>query len=133
MSTMQAAPKQMAPEARSSVDDAGGPVELAETHTAIVEEAAPTFIPPTASIRASAANEGVTAWHNSQTVTAMWANAAANNGFAAISGVGWRRINPAQETAHQTMVALLSVAHATGGKVNVRIEADNLIHEVYSY
>lgn len=133
MSTMQAAPNQIAPKSRSSVDDVGSPTDLTQAHTATAEEVAPTFIPPNASIQASAADEGVTAWHSGQTVTAMWANAAANNGFAAISGLGWRRINPAEETAHQTMVALLSVAHATGGKVNVRIEADNLIHEVYSY
>ena len=129
MTTIQETPT-LIPVSETDPDGAGAPSGLPEVQS--VAEGEPTFIPPAALVEANAAEESITAWHNGQTVTTMWTNSSANNGWAAIAGVGFRKVNNAEETSHQTMLALLSLAHATGGKVNVRIEADNLIHEVYS-
>ncbi len=129
MTTIQETPT-LIPVSETDRDGAGSPTELPEAHS--IAEGVPTFIPPAALVEANAAAESITAWHNGQTVTTMWANSSANNGWAVIAGVGFRKVNNADETSHQTMVALLSLAHATGGKVNVRIDADDLIHEVYA-
>ena len=116
--------------AETDHDGAGAPSELPEVLP--IAEGEPTFIPPAALVEATAAADSITAWHNAQTVTSLWTNSSANNGWAAIAGVGFLKVNNAEETSHQTMLALLSLAHATGAKVNVRVESDNLIHEVYS-
>lgn len=92
-------------------------------------EGSPQAAPPQAVTAATETT--VTAWHDNQKVTAMWANAFPRNAWAAVQGLGWRKINPANDSSHASMVALLTMAEQTGASCRLRIEADNLIHEVY--
>ncbi|MEJ2502744.1 MAG: hypothetical protein P8177_05410, partial [Gemmatimonadota bacterium] len=94
-------------------------------------EVAPTLTPPAEVALEAAAAEGVTAWHTGVKVTALWVNAAQRNAFAAIQGLGWKRVTPANDSAFHAITAMLSQAKQLGRTVNVRVESDNLIHEVY--
>ncbi|MFP4239530.1 hypothetical protein [Rhodosalinus sp.] len=101
---------------------------LTETAPARVE--APTMRPPgEAGIEAE--GEGVTAWHTGKKITAMWCNASNRNAWAAVQGLGWRRIAPANDSAYLTLVMLCSHAEQTNATVNVNIGSDNQIHEIY--
>jgi hypothetical protein len=96
--------------------------------------AEPALAPPAEAAEAIAAgDEGIAAWHSGVKITALWCNASVRNAWAVVEGVGWRRVNPANDSAFVTLVALLAHARQMGTTCNVRVEADNLIHEVYAW
>ncbi len=92
----------------------------------------PQMAPPSEQT-AIAADDGLSAWHGSKKVTAMWANSANRNAHAHIQDLCWKRINNTNDSSFVTLVVLLSHAEQTGSNVNVRIEGDNKIHEVYVF
>src|SRR5262245_49897731 len=103
--------------------------DIAEAVTA-TQVGVPALIPPSEALRATG-DQGITAWHNAVKVNALWVNSTAVNAWASISGIGWRRIVFANESAFLNITAMLSHARQMNASCNVRIEADNLIHEVY--
>lgn len=136
------APKELPPElkelAELSRGGAGAPaltieeiLRVQQQATAVVAEGVPTLAPPAEVAEAEAAAEAVTAWHTGVKVTALWVNAAQRNAYAAVEGLGWRRITPANDSAFHAVTAMLSHAKQLGRSVNVRVESDNQIHEVY--
>lgn len=91
---------------------------------------APNLTPPSQrAVQGSA--DAVAAWHNAKKITALWTNDAALSAWIAIDGLGWKRLSTAQESAHVTMALLAAHAEQTGATVNVRIEADDMVHEIY--
>lgn len=92
-------------------------------------DAGPSVTPPTEAV---AADEiGATAWHNNKRITSMWCNASNKNAYAAIQGVGWRRISPANDSAWLSMTMLASLAEQTGARANILLGDDNMIREIY--
>lgn len=98
------------------------------------ETEGPSFVPPAEIAVADAgAGNGITAWHGDKKITAMWSNSSAMNTFAAVSGLGWRKVANVNEASYLALVTLLSHAEQTGGTCRLRIEADNKIHEAYVF
>ena len=90
---------------------------------------APNLTPP--SQRAVEAGDAVAAWHSGKKITALWSNDAPLNAWITIDGMGWKRLSTAQESAHVSLAMLAAHAEQTGATVNVRIEADGMVHEIY--
>lgn len=90
----------------------------------------PSMSPPDDTAVASD-SEGITAWHNGKKITAMWCNAANRNAYAAVSGLGWRKLSNANDSAFLSMVMLASHAETVSANVNINIGSDNEIHEIY--
>ena len=109
----------------------GGPSEgfIADAEAVSVADAPPELIPPEES--AAAGERGVTAWLTNTRIIGVWSNSSNKNSFINIKDVGWRRLNPAGENAVVAMTMLASHARADGRNVTVRVESDNLVHELY--
>jgi hypothetical protein len=128
------APPEPAVVARGQGDGQGAPsleVLRAERVDRAPGSGAPALTPPVEIAEAAGGEEGIGAWHNSVKITALWCNASARNAWAAVDGLGWRRVNPANDSAFLTLTALLSHARQMNVACNLRIENDNLIHEAY--
>ena len=93
---------------------------------------APSIIPEseTAAI-ANGEDQGITAWHNSKKITALWCNSSNRNAYAAVEGLGWRRLSNANDGAHLNLAILASHAEQTGSNCNIRVETNNMIQEMY--
>lgn len=126
---IQDAPVRRAPSAANP----GAPRELATAFADVVplRPAGPTIVPAAETVTAGAEEQGITAWHNSKKVTALWCNASDRNAYAAVDGVGWRRLSNANDSAHLNLAMLASHAEHTGSNCNIRVESDNMIHEIY--
>lgn len=94
---------------------------------------APQVTPPAETAGAST-DGGVTAvvWHRDKRVTAMWSNASNRNAYAAVSGLGWRRISPANDSCFVTMTAMLAHAEASGKRTDVKLDGTTIV-EVYVF
>lgn len=120
--------------AAQGVSQLGAPfldVESLTQGKKLASDSVPMMAPPGEEIEAAFANAGSTAWHNDKTVTAMWCNSSNRNAFAAISGLGWRKISNANDSAFLSMTMMASHAEATGARVNVNIDTGNEIIEIY--
>ena len=96
--------------------------------------AAPALTPPAEAIESGITeDQGIAAWHNSVKITALWSNAAPRNVWAAVEGLGWRKVHNGSDGSFVTLTALLAHARQMGSTCNIRIEADNMIHEVYAW
>ncbi len=93
----------------------------------------PSELPPSENSDDITASDGITAWHNSKKVTAMWCNSAQRNAFASVQGMGWKKISNANDSSFVTLVAMLSLAEQTDANTKLRIESDGEIHEVYVF
>ena len=92
----------------------------------------PTQVPPQEVMAAtSGEDQGVSAWHNSKKVLALWSDHAQRNSYVALEGLGWKKFRDAHDSAVVSMTMLASVAHQTNTDLNVRIESDGMIHELY--
>jgi hypothetical protein len=89
----------------------------------------PQLIPPEET--AAAGDTGITAWLTNKKIVGVWSNAANKNSWINVQGTGWRRINPASENAVVAMTILASHAKADNRNASVRVEGDNLVHEIY--
>ncbi|WP_050930544.1 hypothetical protein [Aestuariivita boseongensis] len=74
---------------------------------------------------------GITAWHNGKKITATWCNASNRNAYAAVQGIGWRRLCNANDSAFLSLTMLAAHAEQTNATVNVEIGSDNKIHQIY--
>ena len=90
----------------------------------------PAMTPPT-DIAVEAESEGITAWHNGKKITATWCNASNRNAYAAIPGLGWKRISNANDSSYLALTMLAAHAEQTNSTVNVQIGSDNEIHQIY--
>jgi hypothetical protein len=115
-----------------SLDVAAAVVE--QTASAAGLGSAPALTPPAEAVEtAFTAEQGIAAWHSGVKITALWSNAAPRNAFAAVEGLGWRKVHNGSDGSFVTLTALLSHAKRSGSACNIRIEADNMIHEVYAW
>ncbi|MCE8007841.1 hypothetical protein [Aestuariivita sp.] len=90
----------------------------------------PAMTPPN-DITVEAEAEGITAWHNGKKITATWCNASNRNAYAAIPGLGWKRLSNANDSTFLSLTMLASHAEQTNATVNVEIGTDNEIHQIY--
>lgn len=118
-------------EHRAAGEPAMDVATLLSTATARVG-GSPSMTPP-GEAEVEANDVGITAWHNSKKVTATWSNASNLNAWAAVEGLGWRRIAHVNESSFLTMVLMAAHAEAEDRPCNIRIDADNKIHEIYVF
>jgi hypothetical protein len=74
---------------------------------------------------------GVTAWHNGKKITAMWTNSSNRNAYAAVQGLGWKKLSNANDSAHLSLAMLAAHAEQTNATVNVELGTDQEIHQIY--
>lgn len=76
--------------------------------------------------------EGVTAatWHTG-VVTAQWAIHETRNAWIQLSGLGWRKIFNGRDGAFQALVTLAAQSRQTGRQIHVRVDDDQMVHEIY--
>lgn len=70
-------------------------------------------------------------WLTGKKVTAMWCSSSPNNAFAAIQGIGWRKIANVNNCSFLCLTMLLSHAEATNSTCNIYIDSKNQIRQVY--
>lgn len=117
-----------------SADPAGAPAlppELLEAAEAERYAPAPTVTPPSEAEILAAEAEGVAAWHNSKKITALWSNDSNRNSYIAVSGMGWKKLSNANDSSVVSMTMLAAHAEQTNANVNLRIESDGMVHELY--
>ena len=91
----------------------------------------PAQMPPDDITSEIAEDGGITAWHNGKKITATWCNASNRNAYAAVQGLGWRRLCNANDSAFLSLTMLATHAEQTNATVNVEIGSDNKIHQIY--
>ncbi|SFA96612.1 hypothetical protein SAMN05421688_1936 [Poseidonocella pacifica] len=103
---------------------------LGDIRTEEVRDTQPMMTPPSEpAVEVQA--EGITAWHNGKKITAMWANSASRNSYAAVAGLGWRKLSNANDSTYLSMVMMASHAEQTNSTVNLEISASNEITQIY--
>ncbi|RJK96379.1 hypothetical protein [Vallicoccus soli] len=91
--------------------------------------AGPTALPPQV---AAVEDQAVTAtWRNGVTIDALWSIDETRNAWARIPGVGWRKVYNGRDGAFLALCTLAAQARQTGRTVNLREDADGMIHEIY--
>jgi hypothetical protein len=90
----------------------------------------PQLIPPEETVTIGA-DEGITAWLTNRKILGLWTNSAPKNSWINIQGLGWKRLFTGSDTTVVCMTMLAAHAREAGRNVNVRIEADNMVHEIY--
>ncbi|NAZ86920.1 hypothetical protein [Kineococcus indalonis] len=91
---------------------------------------APALHPPAPT--GTTSDQGVTAtWREGVRIDALWSIDETRNSFVNITGVGWRKVYDGRDGAHLALVMLASQARQTNRPVNLREEADGMIHEIY--
>ena len=120
---------------RAGADDPAGaptlPAELLEAVQAERYAEAPTLTPPSEAEIAAAEAEGIAAWHNGKKITALWSNDSNRNSYIAVSGMGWKKLSNANDSSVVSMTMLAAHAEQTNANVNLRIESDGMVHELY--
>lgn len=101
------------------------------SETRLEEEARPMMTPPSEVTEQDIGAEGITAWHNSKKITAMWANASVRNAHASIVGMGWKRLSNANDSSFLALTMMASHAEQTNANCDIRVESDGEIHEIY--
>jgi len=96
----------------------------------VIEPAGTPQLTPPSEV-ATAADEGITAWLTNRKILRLWTNSANKNSWINIQGIGWKRFFTGSESAVVCMTMLAAHARAGGRNVNVRLEADDLVHEIY--
>jgi hypothetical protein len=94
-------------------------------------DARPMMTPPSEVVEREVKGDGIGAWHNGKKITAMWSNSAVRNAYAAVAGLGWKKISNANDSSWLALTMMASHAEQTNATCNIRIESDGEIHEVY--
>lgn len=124
----------IAPQATAADTDLGVPRPLTPDDLQVtvsepgIATTAPVLQPPSATHDAATA---IGAWQQDKRITALWSNSSTRNAFMHIAGVGWKRLNPANDSAWSALVLLANQARQTGCRIDYRDEADGLVHEIY--
>jgi hypothetical protein len=95
--------------------------------SAISGVSAPSLDPPAA----LKAEEGITAWLNDKRIEAMWCISENRNVWAAVTGVGWKKLANNSDSAIVALTMLAGHARQLNRPVNYREEADGMIREMY--
>ena len=107
---------------------AAGSVSMAPPMSAVGSgDAAPSLRPT------DAAGAGITAWQNGKRITALWSINQDRNSWIHIDGVGWKRLSNASISATTALTMLAANAREKNSPVNLREEADGMIHEIYVF
>ncbi len=73
---------------------------------------------------------GAGAWHNNKKVTSLWSKDETRNSWAAVSGLGWKKLNSSNNSSCVALTILS--AHAKQYNRNVKLKIDNnQIKEMY--
>ena len=91
---------------------------------------APTMTPPSEP-EAVVVSAGVSAWYTNKTITALFSTGYNNNSWIMVPGLGWRKLASSPDSACVSMNMLAALAEQTGATVNLRVESDNMVHEIY--
>lgn len=130
------APTQPAESDQVLNSEAGMPTESPELDVKSTQTSVgmPTLAPPDPAGLNKESDSGITAaaWHNNKLVTRVF-HGGQNNIWIALEGVGWRRLNSANESAAGAMSLIAS--HAVDNALTVRAhESDaGLIDEIYCF
>ncbi|MDJ0952856.1 MAG: hypothetical protein QNJ81_04195 [Acidimicrobiia bacterium] len=89
----------------------------------------PQLTPPE-EVESAVGDDGITAWLTNRKIVGLWSNSANKNSWIRIAALGWRRL-AGSETAVTCMTMLAAHARAENRNVNVRLETDGMIHEMY--
>lgn len=121
------------PPAEGAVMGEGRPSDSFGLPSSDVKEATgvPQLAPPEEVVETAAADEGITAWLTDRKILGLWSNSANKNSWINVQGLGWRRLFTGSETAVTCMTMLAAHARAENRNVNLRLETDNMIHEIY--
>lgn len=119
------------PPAEAGSAGAGMPSDSFGLAGANVLEAAgmPQLTPP--SEAESVTDEGITAWLTNRKILRLWTNSATKNSWINIQGLGWKRLFTGSDTTVVCMTMLAAHARAASRTVNIRLEADDMVHEIY--
>lgn len=93
-------------------------------------ESSPTLIPPS-EITEEGVEAGITAWQNNKKVGLLYSTDHARNGWAHITGDTWHKLNDVNDSSHLSMVMMSAHAEQTQSTVNVKIETNGKISEIY--
>jgi C1A family cysteine protease len=63
-------------------------------------------------------------------IVALWSDDRAQNAYAHVDGLGWKKISPDDGGAYLSLLTTLAVAKAAGRPVNLRLEGDVIV-ELY--
>jgi hypothetical protein len=107
------------------------PAELLEAVAATAPGAAPSLVPPTESALEAATEDGIAAWHNGKKIVALWSNVSNRNAYISVEGMGWKKLSNANDSCVVSMTMMAAHAEQTNANVNIRIEADGMVHEIY--
>lgn len=107
------------------------PEALLEEAAATAAGAAPTLVPPTEAEIEAAESEGIAAWYSGKKIVALWSNDDNRNSYISVPGLGWKKLSSANDSSVVSMTMLAAHAEQTNANVNIRIEADGMVHEIY--
>ena len=105
--------------------------ELALTERAAAVDATPTLEPPRGATAGD--NAGAAIWRYDQRVSALWINNANRNSWAAIVGVGWKKLANNLDTGVIALSILAAHAKNMQSNFTCREEADGMIYEIYDW
>ena len=104
--------------------------EALEASIKSASETAPSMIPPS-EVADEGIEAGITAWQNNKKIGLLWSSQHARNGWAHVTGDTWHRINDANDSSHLSMVMMTAHAEQTQSTVNVKVETNGKISEIY--
>jgi hypothetical protein len=90
----------------------------------------PTLVPP-GEHEAAAAERAATEWLSDKKIEALWSDSTNCNSWIAIPGLGWKKLFSGNESALVNMTLMAAHAEQTNASVNIRVEADGMVHEIY--
>ncbi len=91
---------------------------------------APSLIPPS-EILDEGVEAAITAWQNNKKVGLLYSSDHARNGWAHVTGDTWHKLNDVNDSSHLSMVMMTAHAEQTQATVNVKIETNGKISEIY--
>lgn len=94
------------------------------------ESAVPNETPPMESLSANDGGFGAAVWHDNKNITGLWSKNETRNSWAAVSGMGWKKLNSANDSSCAALTILSSHACAFSKKVKLKLENDQ-IKEMY--
>ena len=140
---IMATPKAKAPDMDPPVTTAqvtafgGAPQELPQVigavqAIAISEGQAPALTPPTETELKTAEEIGAAAaWYNGKKITALWCNQTNRNSYISVPGLGWKKLAPTNDSSVVSMTIMAAHAEQTNATVNIRVEDDGMVHQIY--
>lgn len=120
-----------APKSEASAEAASAPMDDSSAFgSGSGDSAAPVDNPPFASQDPNDGGFGAAVWHDNKKITALWSKNETRNSWAAVSGLGWKRLNSSNDSSCTALTIL--AAHARNYNRNVKLKLDNdQIKEIY--